>query len=105
MKASNADANDSFGESVAIDGDVMVVGAPWERSDGSDPGDNSFLAGAAYVFERDGCEWSEVAYLKAPSPEGGEGFGATVAVDGDVIVVGADRSNEFLDAGRRCVRV
>ncbi len=52
LKASNPDADDFFGRSVAIDGDTLVVGAPEEDGDGSSPADDSLLdAGAAYVFE------------------------------------------------------
>jgi len=54
LKASNADAKDQFGFSVALSGDTLVVGAVGEGGD-----DNSKLdAGAVYVFTRnnDG-EW------------------------------------------------
>lgn len=51
LKAGNAGAGDWFGYSVAISGDTVVVGAPYEDSAGSDPDDNSAIdAGAAYVF-------------------------------------------------------
>jgi len=52
LKASNAEAYDSFGVSVAISGVTVVVGAPLEDSDGSGKGNNSAQdAGAAYVFD------------------------------------------------------
>jgi hypothetical protein len=95
LKASNSDNSDRFGISVAISGDTLVVGAPFEDSiaagiDG-DQGDNSALdAGAAYVFTRDGTIWSQQAYLKASNSAGSDRFGTSVAISGDTLVVGAN---------------
>ena len=90
LKASNAEASDQFGRSVAIDGDTIVVGAVGEESDGSDPSDNSAKsAGTAYVFTRSGTEWSEQAYLKASNAEASDQFGWIVDIDRDTIVIGA----------------
>jgi hypothetical protein len=55
VKASNTDAGDSFGVSVAISGDTLVVGATGEANSATGVGgsqtDNSMAnAGAAYVF-------------------------------------------------------
>ena len=110
LKASNPGVFDSFGQSVAISGDTIVVGAPGEDSNatgvngvGTDP-DVFFEAGAAYVFVRTGTNWSQQAYLKAADAVGvcttagctggcscapGDSFGASVAVSGDTVVVGA----------------
>jgi hypothetical protein len=94
LKASNAEADDVFGTSVAISGDTVVVGAPGEDSQatgaGGDQADNSAqFAGAAYVFVRSGGRWSQQAYLKASNTGTGDGFGSAVAIAGDTIVVGA----------------
>lgn len=94
LKASNAEALDVFGTSVDISGDTIVVGAPFEDSAATDVNgnqtDNSALrAGAAYVFVREGGVWTQEAYLKAANAEEGDGFGAKVAIYGDIIVVGA----------------
>jgi drug/metabolite transporter superfamily protein YnfA len=92
LKASNVDADDAFGEVIAIDGDTLVIGARYEASaatgvDG-DQGDNSApQAGAAYVFVRSGTTWSQQAYLKASNTDAGDEFGANVAISGDTIVV------------------
>ena len=74
-----------FGESVAVDGDTLVVGAYQHDVDGKSN------AGAAYVFTRNPIsgEWSEVANLTASDPAANDEFGYSVAVDGDTIVVGA----------------
>ncbi len=94
LKASNTDAWDHFGYSVAVSGDTVVVGAPREASHATgingDQSDNSAHgAGAAYVFVRNGTTWSQQAYLKSSHSEAGDDFARSVAIQGDRIVVGA----------------
>ncbi len=93
LKASNAGAYDNFGNSVAIDGDTLVVGATYEASNatGVNGTDNNSAAnaGAAYVFTRSGVTWSQQAYLKASNTAAFDQFGYCVALSGDTIVVGA----------------
>jgi len=96
LKASNTDAGDTFGNAVAISGDTIVVGAREESSNArgvnADQDNNDVRdAGAAYVFVRDGTNWEQQAYLKASNTDfPSEAFGHSVAIDGDIIVVGAD---------------
>ena len=101
LKASNTEAEDDFGYSVAISGDTIVVGAYGE--DGSASGVNGNQssngtqdAGAAYVFVRSGTSWSQQAYLKASNPGSSDQFGRSVAISGDTVLVGAwfEDSNE-----------
>jgi hypothetical protein len=94
LKASNTEAGDSFGISVSVSGDTVVVGAQFEDSnatgvngDQSDNGANA--AGAAYVFVRNGTTWSQQAYLKASNTETRDLFGFSISVSGDTVVVGA----------------
>ncbi len=95
LKASNTDAEDRFGSSVAIFGDTVVVGAQYESSDGTGVNggaqtDNSREdAGAAYVFTRSGTTWTQEAYLKASNTDAGDRFGQVVDISADTIVVGA----------------
>ena len=106
LKASDAEATDRLGESVAISSDTIVVGANGEDEVGGPCG---FLAsaGAAYIFGRDegGADnWGEVKKLKASDAnivcDNGDNFGVTVAVNGDTVVVGANRENTTAeDAG------
>ncbi|UCD75010.1 MAG: hypothetical protein JSV91_14630, partial [Phycisphaerales bacterium] len=70
---------DAFGMSVAISGEVIAVGAT----------DNDGHRGAVYVFRRSGDVWIEEAKLVASDAEGWEEFGRTVAMDDDVVIVGA----------------
>lgn len=72
-----------YGTSVDIDGDTMVVGA-WDTSY---QGKNH--AGAAYVYRRVGGAWQFEAELHQPNPEIHDQFGRSVAVSGNVVVVGA----------------
>jgi hypothetical protein len=91
---SNAVAGAQFGSAVGADGDVLAVGA-WFDSHGdrgiNAPGSTSEVegSGAAYVFrERDG-RWEEEAYIKAFNRESGDLFGMSIAVQGDIVLVGA----------------
>lgn len=97
LKPSNTDPVDLFGSSVAIDGDTLVVGAPFEDSAASidgDQADNSAMnSGAAYVFTRTSGGWAQTAYLKAANVGAGDEFGSSVAIHGDTIVVGADKES------------
>ena len=94
IKASNTEAGDDFGTSVALSGDTLVVGAPREDSgasgiNGNQADNGAFASGAAYVFTRSAGVWSQQAYLKASNTGANDGFGASLAVDGDTLVVGA----------------
>ncbi|MBK8170390.1 MAG: integrin [Sandaracinaceae bacterium] len=104
IKASNTDANDSFGISLDLssDGATLAVGAWYEGSNatgiGGSQADNSVSgAGATYVFTRAGTVWSQQAYIKASNPGALDGFGFSVALssDGNSLAVGArtERSN------------
>jgi hypothetical protein len=93
LKASNLETLDWFGYSVALDGvnKRLIVGARQEDSNSSAaPANNSLsAAGAAYIFERDTTgNWTQVAYLKHPSPDATDNCGTTVAIDGNFAVMG-----------------
>jgi ABC-type Fe3+-hydroxamate transport system substrate-binding protein len=105
LKAHQVNQYDSFGWSVAVSGDTVVVGAVNEASTttgvNSTPNELAGEAGAAYVFVRSGTTWTQRAYLKAHQVNGrvqpynpqlynrGDQFGTSVAVSGDTVVVGA----------------
>jgi hypothetical protein len=94
LKASNTDADDRFGYSVAVSGDTVVVSAPLEDSkatgiDGDQTDNTAPNAGAVYVFVRTNYRYVQEAYLKASNTDAGDFFGVSVAVDGDTLVVGA----------------
>jgi hypothetical protein len=97
IKASNSDASDHFGADVSLSGDTLIVGSRFEDSgsvsiNGSQSNSGGRLdreIGAAYVFVREGEAWTQQAYLKAPNSALNDRFGNSVAVFGDVAVVGA----------------
>jgi trimeric autotransporter adhesin len=87
LTASDAAIYGSFGYSVAISGDTVVVGAPIANENGAVP------LSAAYVFVRPASGWSgnitERAKLTSSDERSGDQFGISVAIDGDTIVIGA----------------
>jgi hypothetical protein len=94
IKASNTGISDTFGRSVALSGDALVIGADRESSpargvDGDQTDDAALEAGAAYLFVRSGATWQQKAYLKPSNTRIFDHFGAGVAVSSDVLAVGA----------------
>lgn len=87
LTASDAASNDEFGTSVAISVDTIVVGSPKDDDDGS-------RSGAAYVFQRSGANWNEVAKLTASDAAALDEFGSAVAISGDTVVVGAAKKSD-----------
>ena len=76
-------SSDGFGWSCDKDGDLMVVGAPFESGLGM------IHMGVAYVFQFTGGQWQLEAQLVASDGATSDQFGMTVALDGERIVVGA----------------
>jgi len=87
LVASDAEAGDLFGRSVAVSGETVVVGAWGEDAGGAG-------AGAAYVFTRSGGSWSEQAKLTASDAQANDQFGYSTAVSDETVVVGADAEDE-----------
>ena len=90
MDAVNGNAEDRFGNRVAIHGDTVIVGA---RGDDHDPDDvdggGKVDTGSAYVFGRTGESWTMQAMLVSPHSAPGDQFGNNVAIYEDTVVVGA----------------
>ena len=98
LTASDRASNDRFGRAVAMDGDTIVIGAPYHDYD--DPDDNTndvSNSGAAYVFIRPATGgWAtdtETAKLTVSERAADDQFGYSVAVDGNTVVVGADQDD------------
>jgi len=88
LLASDGAKDDRFGGSVAISGDVALVGAA------DNDNQNGKDAGAAYVFRRDGSTWYEDAKLLASDGAGDDTFGAGLDLDGDLAIIGSPRDND-----------
>ncbi len=90
--ADDAQANDFFGGSVAVDGDTILVGA-----NGRD--DNGSKSGAAYVFVHTGSGWVQQAKLMASDAKALDNFGYSVDLAGNTALIGASHfSDEAADA-------
>ena len=83
LTASDGTAGDVFGWSVSISGNIAIVGAYDEDNNN----------GTSYVFEKDESTgyWSETAVLEG---EGGDAFGYSVSVSGNMAIVGAYYDDE-----------
>jgi len=95
VKASNTEAGDWFGFSLALTGDTLAVGATREASsaigiDGDQQDNGAPGAGAVYTFSRDSRgDWLQQTYIKASDTAAGQVFGASLALSSDLLVVGA----------------
>ena len=116
LTAADALPGDAFGAAVAIDDTTIVVGAPGDDVTRDAAGGITQTVsnkGAAYVFRRTADGWTQQARLDRSTVNGvganpilpveEDRFGATVAVDGDVVMVGAPEWDEpffrALDSG------
>ena len=103
IKASNTGAGDRFGYSLALDGDILAVGA--DREDGNGVGINSAAqsnddlaeSGAVYLFARTAASWQQLAYVKASNTGAGDFFGRSLGITANTLAVGAygEASNGF----------
>jgi hypothetical protein len=95
----DGDSGDFFGSSVGVSGNgtTAVIGA---ANDEDPDGDD---AGSAYVFQREGSEWSEETKLAAEDGDSEDFFGVSVGVSGDgtTVIIGAsgDEDPNGEDAG------
>jgi hypothetical protein len=106
-KLTDSDGNggaNGFGESVALDADTIVVGAPTVGTPGTPgtrghPGTPGTAPGAVYVFVRPAQGWSdavETAKLTDPAASTEEQLGNAVAVQGDTIVASTDAAEALV---------
>ncbi len=100
--AQGSDGSDQFGSSVAISGDVLVIGALLEDADTLAQNDLAGAndSGAAYVFNFNGTTYQFAQKLKAQNTDGSpdivtsDQFGRSVAIDGTRLVVGAELNDD-----------
>ncbi len=77
------DFGTAFGRAAAVSGGELFVGQP----------QNVLRPGMVYVYRAEGDGWVEAQVLQAPDGERSDWFGRAVAVDGDVMIVGAPRAH------------
>jgi hypothetical protein len=94
LTASDGNADDAFGWSVALSGDTALIGAITDNLIGSNEG-------SAYIFTRSGSTWSQQSKLTASDAANNERFGSAVALFGQVAMIGAalDRINTNSEQG------
>lgn len=80
LTARDSDTPHLFGASVALSGDIALIGAPGKT-------------GNAYIFVRRGRVWSQQAKLDSGDGASRDQFGYSVALDGQTALVGAPRAN------------
>lgn len=83
LAAADGDEHDSFGSSVAFDGETILVGANTDE----DPNGND--GGSAYVFSRAGEEWVQQTKLVADDGDTFDYFGEAAALQNTTAIVGA----------------
>jgi hypothetical protein len=88
LTASSGGASDYFGDSVAIDGNYIVVASRLDDIE------TLTDAGSAYIFVRSGTSWSQQAKLTAFDAATLDRFGSAVAIEGTRVVIGAASDDE-----------
>ena len=87
LTAFDGAAGDSFGRSVSISGDILVVGTP--------AGDGIVAnSGAAYIYRHNGTTWLLEQKLLAFDGAFNDIFGGSVSINSDVVIVGSELDNE-----------
>ncbi len=86
--------NAFFGWALDIHGDLLAIGAAFERGgsagvNGGQSDVSGSQVGAAYLLVRTGGNWAHTDYLKASNPDNGDQFGWDLSSDSDTLVVGA----------------
>jgi hypothetical protein len=85
--AESSHKNDSFGSSLALAGDVALVGARfWHDARGKG-------VGAVYVLQREGQTWRQKQVLTASDGKPNARFGSSIALSGNVALIGADQDD------------
>lgn len=90
LTATDVMTEDLFGRSVAVSGDTVVVGSPYD----SDTYDKS---GSVYLFTRDegGADnWGQTAKITATGSIDKDYFGWAVTLSGDILVVGVENDDD-----------
>lgn len=88
IEATDEAANDQFGYAIILDGDRVVVTAPWEDINGSD-------SGSAYVFEYSASTWSQDQKIDASDGAADDNFGHAVTMDGDELFITTVLDNTY----------
>jgi len=83
----DSSSNDLFGESVYLDGDSVLIGAPHDDDNGVD-------SGSVYVFTGGGSSWSLQTKILATGGVAGDNFGTAVSLSGNTALIGAPMNDD-----------
>ena len=87
--APNSTADNRFGESIAIHGDVMIVGVP------RDDHNNHKNAGAVYIYTKDNTDtWTQTQKIVVSDSANEDNFGWSVAINADTAVIGVPNDDD-----------
>ncbi|KAJ5076250.1 hypothetical protein M0811_06529 [Anaeramoeba ignava] len=87
LTASDGKAGDNFGNSLAIQDSILVIGAYYSNVS------TNHSQGKVYVFQNNGTNWIESQILTASDGSSGDWFGKSVAINGNYIAIGAQNAN------------
>ena len=86
LLAADGEPGDSLGRAVALNGNTALLSAPLDDDNGNN-------AGSVYVFTFDGATWSQQQKLMAADGDIADEFGSSIALDGNMALVGAPGSD------------
>jgi hypothetical protein len=84
LSAQDGAVGNLFGLRLVLRKDLLLIGASAEKAGGQS-------SGAVYVFSREAGAWRETQKLTAAKPIADSAFGSALALDGDTLVVGAQK--------------
>ena len=90
LKGAFSETRDSFGTSIAVYGDTVVVGA---SGDNAGTGNLLHSSGAVYTYRRNGNTWEHESYFAGDNTRAGDRFGSHLALEGTTLIVGASRED------------
>ena len=92
LRSPTSRPGDEFGAVLAIDGDLLVIGAPGMNEE----------RGGAWAYRQVGDEWTFIGEVSIPDADPGDRFGEAVTVGSGLILIGGPRADvgPILDRGR-----
>jgi hypothetical protein len=91
LLADDGAADDQFGRSVSLSGNYAIVGSIGDDDHGSS-------SGAAYIFKREGVNWTQQAKLTATDAASLDRFGISVSINGSFALIGSYWDDDNGDA-------
>lgn len=80
-------AHENFGDSVDISGSTVIVGTMYQDQMVKN-------GGTAFIFEREGNNWTQKAHLYSHDVEMNDNFGVSVSISGDYAAIGASGDDD-----------